>query len=214
MRNKIIVTSALSASILGWMTVATLPAQPLDKRAFFTFSAPVEVPGVVLPAGKYIFRVVDAATGGKVVQVVSADGVQSHAMFFTIPAVRLTPAEEPEIRFMETAEGAAPAVRTWWNPGETIGREFIYPKEQARRLARDASNPVLTTRQGTNTAAQTDTDDLARIASTGRESATRATDKPIASAPTGRAQQGQAAPASITITIKPLDDADQAGRPR
>ena len=199
MRNKIIVTSALSGAVLGWITVAILSAQPLDKRTFFTFSAPVEVPGVVLPAGKYIFRIVDPNTGGKVVQVVSADGAKPYAMFFSVPAVRLTPAEEPEIRFMETPEGAPPAVKTWWNPGETIGREFIYPKEQARRLARNASNPVLTTRQDTKTAEQTNTDDLARVSSTGQESATSAADKPTPSAPSGRAQQGEAAPESISI---------------
>ena len=122
MRNKIIVTSAFSAAVLGWITMVILSAQPLDKRTFFTFSAPVAVPG-----------------------------------------------------------------------------EFIYPKEQARRLARNASNPVLTTRQDTKTAEQTNTDDLARISSTGQESATSAADKPTPSAPSGRAQQGEAAPESISI---------------
>ena len=199
MRNRIFVSSGYAVLLLSSFTVAILSAQPLDKRTFFTFSAPVEVPGVALPPGKYIFRIVDPNSGGRVVQVVSADGTKPFAMFFTIPAERLTPAAEPEIRFMETPEGVPPAIKTWWYPGETIGREFIYPKEQARRLAKNASAPVLTTQQQTTTAEQTNTDALARLSSTGQESPIKAGDKPSASAPSGRAQEGEAAPESISI---------------
>ena len=199
MRNRIVVGSGLSVLLLSSFIVAIVSAQPMDKRTFFTFSAPVEVPGVALPPGKYIFRIVDPTSGGRVVQIVSADGTKPFAMFFTIPAARLTPAAEPEVRFMETPAGTPPAVKTWWYPGETIGREFIYPKEQARRLAKNASAPVLTTQQQTTTAEQTNTDALARLSSTGQESPVKAGDKPSASAPSGRAQEGETAPESIAI---------------
>jgi hypothetical protein len=199
MRNRIVAGSGYSALLLSAIAVAILSAQPSDKRTFFTFNTPVEVPGVALPPGKYIFRIVDPISGGRVVQVVSADGKKPFAMFFTIPAERPTPAEKSEIRFIETSEGAPPAVKTWWYPGETIGREFIYPKEQARRLAKTAAAPVLTTRQETTTAEQTNTDDLCRISSTGQESPVKADDKPRASTPSGKAEQGEAAPESISI---------------
>lgn len=199
MRNRIFLSSGYSVLLLSSFTVAILSAQPSDKRTFFTFNTPVEVPGVALPPGKYIFRIVDPTSGGKVVQVLSADGTKPYAMFFTIPAERLTPPDEPEIRFMETPEGVPPAIKTWWHPGETIGREFIYPKEQARRLAKNASAPVLTTQQQTTTAEQTNTDALARISSNGQESPVKAGDKPGASAPSGKAQEGEAAPQSISI---------------
>jgi hypothetical protein len=199
MRKKLFIGSGSSVLLLGWLTMAILSAQAVDKRTFFTFSTPVEVPGVALPPGKYIFRIVDPNSGGRVVQVVSADGTKPFAMFFVIPAERLTPAAKPEIRFMETPEGAPPAIKTWWSPGERIGREFIYPKERARRLAKNASAPVLTTQQETTTAEQTNTDALARLSSTGQESPVKAGDKPSASAPSGRAQEGEAAPESISI---------------
>jgi hypothetical protein len=199
MDKRILVSCGCSVLLLGWITLAIVSAQPVDKRTFFTFSAPVAVPGVTLPPGKYIFRIVDPTSGGKVVQVVSADGTKPYAMFFAIPAERLTPAEQPEIRFMETPEGVPPAIKTWWSPGETIGREFIYPKEQARQLAKNASSPVLTTERQTTTIEQTNTDALARISSTGQESPVKAGDKPTPSAPGGSAHEGEAAPESISI---------------
>ena len=38
-------------------------------RTEFTFNAPVELPGVTLPPGTYVFRFVDATTSRKVMQV-------------------------------------------------------------------------------------------------------------------------------------------------
>jgi hypothetical protein len=100
---------------------------------------------------------------------------------------------------METPEGTPPAIKTWWHPGERTGREFIYPKEQARRLAKSATEPVLTTQRQTTKADETNTPDLSRISSSGVESAVNAGGKPTPSAPGGAAQQGEAAPSSISI---------------
>jgi len=114
-------------------------AQPLDRRTYFTFSQPVALPGVTLPAGHYLFRFVD--DGRKVVQVLSADGKQVYGMFLTQSTERIEPVDTPEVRFMETAKGMPVAVSAWWYPGERIGPEFMFPAEQARRLTR--GEPVL-----------------------------------------------------------------------
>jgi hypothetical protein len=188
---------ALGIVGLAWIAASTATAQPSDKRTYFTFSGPVEVPGVALPPGKYLFRVVDS--GGRVVQVLSEDGSKPYAMFFSLPAERLTPASEPEVRFMETPAGTPPAIKTWWYPGETIGREFIYPKEQAQRLAKRSTEPVLTTQQQTTTTEQTNTGELSRVAASGSETVVNAESKPAATTPTGTAQQGETAPGSIII---------------
>src|SRR5258705_6015376 len=131
MSRKSIGCRAAAVVAIVWFTGSTVAAQPLDKRTYFTFSAPVEVPGVALPPGKYMFRVVDPDTGGNVVQVVSEDGQKPYAMFFALPAMRPTPAPESEVRFMETPAGTPRAIKTWWFAGDTTGREFIYPKEHA-----------------------------------------------------------------------------------
>jgi hypothetical protein len=210
MRREIICRCSHALAFIGWLAVATASggatasAQPADKRTFFTFSAPVEVPGVALPPGKYLFRIADPESGGKVVQVLSADGTTPYALFLAIPAERMTPSPESEVQFMEAPEGVPPPIKTWWFASDTSGREFIYPKAQARRLAKGAKDPVLTTQRQTTTVEQTKRADLSRISSSGEESAVKADSKPTPSAPGGKAQQGEVAPASIVIVIKPV----------
>ena len=37
--------------------------------------------------------------------------------------------------FKENRAGATPAIQYWYFPGEKIGKEFIYSKEQAEKMA-------------------------------------------------------------------------------
>ena len=39
------------------------------------------------------------------------------------------------VTFKETREGATPAIQYWYYPGEKIGKEFVYPREQAQQIA-------------------------------------------------------------------------------
>src|SRR5687767_5152498 len=50
-----------------------------------------------------------------------------------------------QVRFIEGLGGTVSAVRAWWYPGTSIGYEFIYPTEQAMRLAERGRTSVLTT---------------------------------------------------------------------
>ncbi len=109
-----------------------------DKRTYFTFSQPVALPGVTLPAGTYMFRLADDTTTRKVIQVASKDGRQSFAMLNTVPVYRPDAPRDPEIRFMETAAGAPVAVRAWWKDGERTGYGFIYSKKELAELTRTA----------------------------------------------------------------------------
>lgn len=138
--------TALVATLVPMVASAQGGATP-DKRVFFTFSGPVAVPGVTLPAGKYMFRLPTTVASGErhVMQVLSSDGRTSYATFFGISANRTDVPAAPEVRFMETAAGMPAAVKTWWYPGDKAGYEFVYPKEQARLLAKGTGAPVLTT---------------------------------------------------------------------
>ena len=203
---------ACAVALVAGMSVATAFAQTPDKRTVFTFSGPVALPGVTLPAGQYLFRLADPMTSGKVVQVLSADGTKPYGMFFSYPAERFEASPQPEIRFMETAKGAPAPVKTWWYPGERTGYEFVYPKDQARKLAHDASLPVLTTQSQTTTTEQTNTSDLARVSSSGEETNVRADSTPTAATPGGTTQEGTIASSSISIaTPTTLDAAQTSG---
>ena len=190
---------ACAVALVAGMSVATALAQTPDKRTLFTFSGPVAMPGVTLPAGQYLFRLADPNTSANVVQVLSADGTKPYGMFFSLPSERFEAASKPEVRFMETAKGMPAAIKTWWYPGETTGYEFIFPKDQARKLAHGASQPVLTTQAQTTTTEQTNTSDLARVSSTGQDTNVTADTKPTAATPTGVTQEGTIASPSIAI---------------
>jgi hypothetical protein len=167
-----LMTSACAAAML--LTMSATPAlaqgQPMDARTEFTFNQPVEMPGVTLPPGTYIFRFVDGTTGRKVMQVQAKDASsKTYGMFITINAQRPRPSDDAELRFLETPAGQPAAVKTWWYPGNTIGREFIYPKSQAARLAKATNTTVLTT-QGANVSNdQMRTADLAYVSPTGQD---------------------------------------------
>jgi hypothetical protein len=209
-----VVFLACSVALLACVMAKPSTAQTLDKRTLFSFSGPVSMPGVTLPAGKYLFRLANPDSGRNVVQVLNADGTKPYGMFFAIRAERFEPASTAEVRFMETAAGMPSAIKTWWYPGERSGYEFVYPKEQARRLAQGANQPVLTTQTQTTTTEQTNTADLTRISSAGQETNVSADAAPAASTPGGTSQQGEIASSSVSIanaTIPARIDASPAG---
>jgi hypothetical protein len=145
-----------------------------NQRTFFTFSQAVELPGgTSLPAGKYLFRIVDSPSNRHTIQVLSEDEKTVFATLLAIPANRNEPSDEPEVRFMEVAANMPPAIRTWWYPGRTIGHEFIYPKDHARRLAAAQTDAILTA-QGA-TIDEMRTAELSRISASGQETAVATT---------------------------------------
>ena len=205
-----ILASACVFAVLAF-TSTTAHAQTIDNRTMFTFSGPVTLPGVTLPAGTYLFRNPDTLTGRRVVQVLSQDGRQAYAQLLTIPAQRFEAPTEPEIRFMETAEGMPPAIKSWWYPGRTIGWEFIYPKEQALRLAKGASAPVLTTTNAQNdTTEEMKTADLTRVSASGSETSVTVEETPAATAVAGTSQEGEIAASSIEVPASPTPVSVQA----
>jgi hypothetical protein len=177
----------LSLTVLTLSIGGRAEAQPADYRTFFTFSAPVTLPGITLPAGKYIFRLADPDSSRKVINVLSADGKRSLAMLHTIPNQAMKAPKDAEIRFMETSAKVPPPVKTWWYAGKAIGYEFIYPRKQALELAKATSEPILTTAQETTDVAGAE---LARVTGNeGQSAAVTVEQEPAPREASGRAQQ-------------------------
>ena len=160
---------ALGLGVAVVLVASVVQAQPSDKRTFFTFSRPITLPGVTLPAGKYVFRLADDQSSRKVIQVTSSDGTKPYAMLLTIPNERRDAAKDAEVSFLETAARTPSAVRAWWYPGERTGYEFIYPRAQARQLAQSTGSSVLTTKSDTTKTEETRTGELTRIDSSGHD---------------------------------------------
>jgi hypothetical protein len=121
------VTTWCALVVFGAVTTPPAAATPLDKRTVFSISAPFSLPGVTLPAGCYMFRLVGDTRGRDVVQVLSGDGTTVYAMFVALRTPRGEPVDTASVLFMETASGVPIAVRSWWYPAESYGYEFLYP---------------------------------------------------------------------------------------
>ena len=133
---------ACVASALLALPVSAAAQGPVNQDTFFTFSQAVELPGTTLPAGTYFFQLADSPSNRHIVKVMSQDRKQLHATLLAIPFYSNDrPSDEPQVRFMETpaqaASGAAGtnAIKIWFYPGTSTGHEFIYPREQAMRIA-------------------------------------------------------------------------------
>jgi hypothetical protein len=107
-----------------------------------TFSNTVEMPGVTLPAGTYVFRIADTPTRN-VVQVLSSDEKDILGQWTFVQAERPQVSGDTVVMFKESPEGTMPAVQYWYYPGERIGKEFIYPKDQAQKIANRTGQSVL-----------------------------------------------------------------------
>lgn len=128
------------------MLSGTASAQAYDKKTTVTFSGPVEIPGPsaqVLPAGTYVFRLLDSLSDRNVVQIYSRDESRLFATILAIPNFRLKATDKTVMTFAERAAGEPQAIRAWFYPGDNWGQEFVYPKSKAIELARTTRQPVL-----------------------------------------------------------------------
>jgi hypothetical protein len=112
-------------SCVGVVVARTAAADEWDKKTVLTFNQAVEIPGTVLPAGTYVFRLADSSTNRHVVQVFDQAG-RILATVLTIPAARRIAAGDTRITFDEQPTGVPFPITTWFYPGDLGGEEFIY----------------------------------------------------------------------------------------
>jgi len=141
--------TVLCLAALGAAFSPSAVAGDWDRKTTISFSGPVEIPGVhlkgygVLPAGTYVFKVLDSASDRHVVQISSKDESTIYATILAIPNLRLKATDKTVITFRERPAGQPEALRAWFYPGRQWGEEFVYPKARAVVLAKETNTPVL-----------------------------------------------------------------------
>lgn len=129
MFNRKSVAAACGAAILGLVMAASSHAFPnASKTTYLTFSGPVALPGVTLPAGTYIFELADSSQRN-IVQVRSRDRSRGYWMGFTRLTRRPAGIGADRLATLGEAPTGTPAPITAWYPFfyESTGYEFIYP---------------------------------------------------------------------------------------
>lgn len=138
--KAVLVVSALS--LLAAMSAPSIRADEYNKKTVMTFNQPVEIPGQILPAGTYTFKLLDSRSDRHIVQVFNADGTKLIATILTINDYRLQPTGRTVVKFAEQPGDQPDALKAWFYPGDNFGQEFVYPKQRAIELAVALKEPV------------------------------------------------------------------------
>jgi len=147
---KVVMTVSCVA-LMGAMLAPKAKADEWNRKTVITFSGPVEIPGVhlagwsVLPAGTYVFKILDSQSDRHIVQIFNKDETTVYATILAIPNYRLTATDKTVMTFRERPAGQPEALRAWFYPGRNWGEEFVYPKSKAIELAKATNVPVLFT---------------------------------------------------------------------
>ena len=124
---------------LSLMLVAglqTLRADDWDKTTKITFNDSVQVPGMVLAPGTYVFKLLNSAAERHVVQIFNEDHTKLITTVLAIPNERLEPAGKTILGWEERPSDQPMALKAWFYPGDNFGQEFVYPKSEAEELSR------------------------------------------------------------------------------
>src|SRR5437764_635511 len=138
-----VITAFWCAAAITAFVAPAAHADEWNKKTILTFSGAVQVPGATLPAGSYVFKLADIPGNRHVVQVFDKDEKKIYTTILAIPNDRLEATDKPVVLFAERASGSPQAVKVWYYPGDRIGDEFVYPKSQAMRIAKETHSRVL-----------------------------------------------------------------------
>ena len=146
-----VATTVCCMAVMGAVLAPGARADDWNRKTVVTFSGPVEIPGVhltgwgVLPAGTYVFKILDSQSDRHIVQIFNQDETMIYATILAIPNYRLKVTDKTVITFTERPAGEPEALRAWFYPGMNSGEEFVYPKAKAMTLAKATNTPVLFT---------------------------------------------------------------------
>jgi hypothetical protein len=140
-------TAACAALLFAALPPRPVRADDFNDRTIVKFSNAVRVPGTVLPAGTYVFKVLETSADRIVVQISNEAESHTFATLIAVPDVYMTPQarrfdplapsyDETHMTFYESAPGQPEALKTWYYPGANMGREFVYSKSEKELIER------------------------------------------------------------------------------
>lgn len=117
----------IATLIVGSNFAPIARADQWDKETVVTFSAPVQISDKTLPAGTYVFKLADSPASRDIVEIFTSDRQHLITTFLATPTTRLTPAGSAIVTLEDEATDK-PAVKSWFYPGDSDGREFPHSK--------------------------------------------------------------------------------------
>jgi hypothetical protein len=146
--RKICVATSPALTVFTLLTAMAHAAEPVKQTQFST-NGPIEVPGMMLDTGQYVFRLIEPEAQRNVLQVFetvqlwTGDGTRLLSTMLTMPNYDLPPTDKTVFTFFERGSQQPKALRIWFAPGRNYGQELVYPKAQAAELAKSVGRGVL-----------------------------------------------------------------------
>jgi hypothetical protein len=186
-------------------------ADEWNKKTYITISQSIEVPGAVLPPGKYVFKLLDSQSNRHIVQIMNERENHVYATDLAIPKERMEPADKTILTFYEVPGGGPEPVRSWFYPGDLIGQEFVYTPKRMAEIRAAISRGNTTTVAENSTTTTTETPQPAQVETKATEESTVETPAPTPSPapeppPTAEEQQPAPAPAAEPAAPAPASE--------
>ena len=135
--------TALAVVAMSAVVPATsATADTWNERTELTFTEAVLIPGATLQPGTYTFRLANTHGSRHLVQIYKGELDEMIALTQAVPVRRLEPTGDTALTFNPSDSGT-PALKAWYYPNSSYGHEFIYPEEEARRIAERSKTIVL-----------------------------------------------------------------------
>jgi hypothetical protein len=127
--NRKMLTGTIGLMLLGAsFFVPRGRADEWDKKTIVTTKEAIQVPGKVLPAGTYVFKLLNT-NDRTLVGIYNADDTH---LITTVQGISDSRRETPDnaiLQFEERPSGQPEALKEWFYPGDNTGVEFVYPKK-------------------------------------------------------------------------------------
>jgi hypothetical protein len=122
--TKTVTRLAALGFVLSTITLAPFAkADEWNKKTVITTHEPIQIQGKLLEPGQYVMTLLDSADR-HIVQIYDVDNAKLEMTVLAIPVYRRDITGDTRLTFSEAPDGQAPALRTWFYPGDSFGLEF------------------------------------------------------------------------------------------
>lgn len=124
----VVITAILFAEVAAHATEA-------DQSTRITFNQPIQIPGQVLQAGTYWFKLAGPNADQNLIQIFNTDETRLYGTIPTISTERLQATDNTAVTLAEPGDRRPDVLLKWFYPGNTDGHEFVYSKNEEQQLA-------------------------------------------------------------------------------
>ena len=143
--NKLYIIAGLIIAF-GLFYVLAARADESDQATTVTFNQRVQIPGQLLPAGTYVFKLTNYDAARNVVQIFNSDRTHVIATLDTIATDRQEPTGNTVITLAEQGAGKPDVLLKWFYPGNLTGNEFRYSDQTEKELAHAEQETIVANR--------------------------------------------------------------------